>query len=832
MGGEMVRLRLLPAFSIFRVWIMRTLLALCFVAELALSTAAARAQGIAVFPANPRLVGNQAQQRLLVTESKDGRTIDRTRDAVYRSDTPDIVRVSPAGLMTAVGTGRGRIAVELDTASTVVEINVEQGDRLPAVTFEKDIEPILARSGCNSGACHGKSRGQNGFQLSLLGFDPQFDYQAIALEARGRRVFPAAPEQSLLLQKPAGLVPHGGGKKIAARDRSYETMLRWIQAGMPRTPAEEPKLERISVMPNERLLTFNEEQQLVVTGHYSDGSARDVTHLTMFQSNESVLAAVDRDGKVKAGPLPGEAAITARFMEKFAICNILIPQPKAIAADLYDKLPRKNFIDELAWAKLRKLNIVPSAAAKDTTFLRRAYLDVIGRLPTPEEAKAFLADTRSDKRDRLIDDLLERPEYADFWANKWADLLRPNPYRVGIKAVLSLDTFLRDSFRQNKPHDQFVREIVTAQGSTWRNGATVVFRDRREPDEVATLVSQLFLGVRMECAKCHHHPFEIWSQDDFYSLAAFFARVGRKGQGVSPPISGGEEVISGAGKGQVRHPVTGQALAPRPLLGKAVALDEESDPRRALADWMLADDNPYFAKVAVNRVWADVFGRGIVEPIDDLRATNPPSNGPLLDALAEHFRKEKYDYKKLLRTILTSQVYGLGSEPNPDNVADLRNYSRHYRQRLRAEVLLDAVGDVTGVRDKFTAAPVGTRSMALWTVRTESFFLDAFSRPDPNQDPPCERTGETSVVQALHLMNSPALNQKIVSESGRAGELANSKRTPDEIIGEIYLLTFARLPHDREREICRKLFADTPRRRAVEDLMWTLINTPEFVMKD
>lgn len=698
-------------------------------------------------------------------------------------------------------------------------------------TFEKDIQPILARAGCNSGPCHGKSRGQNGFQLSLLGYDSNFDFQAIVSEARGRRVFPASPASSLLLQKPAGQVPHGGGKKIAIGDPFYQTMLRWIEGGMPRTPETEPKLVRISVEPTERLMKFHETRPLKVTAHFEGGASRDVTDLAMFQSSESVLAAVSPAGVIKAGPIPGEAAITARFLEKFAVCNVVIPQPKSVPADVYAKLPRRNFIDEHVWTKLQKLNIAPSDAAGDATFLRRVYLDAIGRLPTPAETRSFLEDTKADKRARLVDDLLERPEYADFWANKWADLLRPNPYHVGIKAVLSLDTFLRDSFRQNKPYDQFVREIVTAQGSTWRNGATVVFRDRRQPEEIATLVSQLFLGVRLECAKCHHHPFEIWSQDDFYSFAAYFAKIGRKGQGISAPISGGEEVVFHGGSGSVKHPLTGKDLAPRPLFGKAAAVDD-GDPRRVLADWMISGENPYFAKVAVNRVWADVMGRGIVEPVDDLRATNPPSNGPLLDALAEHFRKEKYDFKKLLRTIFTSHVYALASVPGPDNIADLRNFSRHYRQRLRAEVLLDAVGDVTGIQDKFGAAPIGTRAMALWTVRTDSFFLDTFSRPDPNQDPPCERSPESSVVQALHLMNSPALHAKVTSDKGRAAELAGSKRSPDEVIEEIYLSLYARRPDDRERTVCRKMFTDLPRRQAVEDLMWTLINTPEFVMKD
>lgn len=699
-------------------------------------------------------------------------------------------------------------------------------------TFEKDVEPILARAGCNSGPCHGKSRGQNGFQLSLLGFDPDFDYQAIAQEARGRRVFPGAPEKSLFLTKPAGLVPHGGGKKIVQGDAFYRTLHRWLEAGMPRTPATEPKLERISVAPTERVMKFREEEPLVVTAHYSDGSKRDVTRLALFQSSESTLAAVTPDGRIKAGTLPGEAAIMARFQEKFAVCNILLPQARAIAPEVYADLPRKNFIDGLVWDKLKKLNIVPSGPARDTTFVRRAYLDAIGRVPTPEEVTAFLEDRSADRRERLVDTLLERVEYADHWANKWADLLRPNPFHVGIKAVLTMDNFLRESFRENKPYDQFVREVVVAQGSTWRNGAAVFYRNRRQPDELATMVSQLFLGVRLECAKCHHHPSETWSQDDFYSFAAYFARVGRKGQGISAPISGGEEVIHGYGKGSVKHPLTGQVLPPRPLFGSAPAVDDETDPRRVVADWMLAETNPYFSKVAVNRVWAELMGRGIVDPVDDLRASNPPSNGPLLDALAEHFRKEKFDHKKLLRTIMTSHVYALASEPNPDNVGDLRNFSRHYRQRLRAEVLLDAVSDVTGVLDKFQGAPPGTRAMGLWTVRTESFFLDAFSRPDPNQDPPCERAPETSVVQALHLMNAPALNQKVTSDQGRAASLANGKKTPDEIARELYLLTYARLPEEAELAVCRRLFTELPRRQAVEDLMWSLINTPEFLMKD
>jgi len=710
------------------------------------------------------------------------------------------------------------------------------GDAAPPErpTYERDVLPILTRAGCNAGACHGKARGQNGFQLSLLGFDRDFDYNALAREGRGRRVFPEAPEFSLLLRKPAAELSHGGGKRLTPGSPPYETIRRWIAAGLPRTPAEAPTVDRITVEPSDRSMTNGATQQLIVSAHYSDGSRTDVTHLAMFQSNESVLAAVSPDGLVTAGPLPGEAAIMARFLEKFAVCNVLIPMPERVPQQVYADLPRQNFIDGLVYDKLQRLGLTPSDPAPESTFLRRAYLDVIGRLPTPAEARTFLTDASPDKKANLIDALLQRPEYADFWANKWADLLRPNPYRVGIKAVFNLDAWLRDAFRQNKPYDQFVRELLTAKGSTFRNGATVVFRDRREPDEITPMVSQLFLGVRLECAKCHHHPFEIWGQDDFYSLAAYFGRVGHKGTGLSPPISGGEEFVTVAAKGDVKHPVTGKVLPPKPLAGLAPTLDPDRDPREALADWVTSPDNPFFAKVVVNRVWADLMGKGIVDPVDDLRATNPPSNGPLLDALADDFRKSGYDLKKMLRTIMSSHVYGLSSLTKGRNAADGRNFSRHYRQRLRAEVLLDSVSDITGMPETFEAMPPGSRAMELWTVRGRSLFLDSFGRPDPNQDPPCERSPETTVVQALHLMNAPNLHRKVTADNGRAAELAKSNKSPRQIVEEIYLSVYSRLPGDDERRIGEALFteAGATRRRATEDVMWALVNTPEFLFKD
>jgi len=701
-------------------------------------------------------------------------------------------------------------------------------------TFERDIEPVLTRAGCNAGACHGKARGQNGFQLSLLGFDADSDFAAIATEARGRRVFPAAPERSLLLVKATAQVPHGGGRKLEPGSPFAEALRSWIAAGMPRTPPDAPKLARIAVEPTERTLKPGESFPIRVTATDTDGSTRDVTHLAAFQSSEPTLVSATPDGLAKAGPIPGEATVSARFGGMFANSDVLIPLPGKVAAEVYSALPRRNLVDAPIWAKLEKLGITPSAPAGDATFHRRAHLDAIGRLPTPAEARAFLLDPDPGKRDKLVDRLLARPEYADHWANKWADLLRPNPYRVGIKGVLNLDAWLRDAFRRNLPYDEFVRRVVTARGSNYRDGASVVWRDRREPEEAATIVTQVFLGIRLECAKCHHHPFEAWGQEQFYEFAAYFARVGRKGAALFPPIAAGEETVFVKKAGAVKHPLTGQVLPPKPLFGPAPDGDDpEADPREALAAWITSPGNPYFARVIVNRTWAEIMGRGIVEPVDDLRATNPPSNAALLDALAADFRAHGHDLKHLIRTIMTSAAYGLSSDPTDRNGADTRNFSRHYRQRPRAEVLLDAVADITGVPEAFDAAPPGTRAAALWTTRGSSLFLDTFGRPDPNQDPPCERTPDTSVVQALHLMNAPGIQKKIAADDGRAAGLAASDLPPRKVVDELYFLIYNRPPDPEEVDYGASLFDDpASRRRAVEDLMWALLNSPEFVFED
>lgn len=701
------------------------------------------------------------------------------------------------------------------------------------VSFELDIQPILAAHGCNAGACHGKQRGQNGFQLSLLGFDSDFDYDAIAKQARGRRLTIRGPQSSLLVQKATAELPHGGGRRIEVDSDAYQTLIYWIRQGAPRRLVDEPSVTSVELAKTDFSLKPSGIAQLSVVANYSDGSTRDVTSLTGYLSNDAAIASVDASGALVAGPIPGETAVMARYMNHIRVANVSIPRTVSLPTGYYDQKPRANFIDDLVYDKLSRLQIELSDPATESMFLRRVYTDVIGRGPSVEESRDFLESNDPMKRKRLVDRLLDQPEYIDHWANQWADLLRPNPYRVGIKAVLNYDNWIRQQFREDVPYDEFARRLITAKGSTWHNGASTLFRDRRSPDEVATLVSQLFLGVRLECAKCHHHPFEKWSQHDFYSFAAYFGKVGRKGTGLSPPISGGEEIIYASTTGDVKHPVTGEVLAPSPLFGQADAA-EGSDPREALADWMTSPQNEYFAQVQVNRVWAQLMGRGIVDPVDDLRSTNPPSNPALLDALAADFQRSGYNQKELIKSIVLSNVYSLSSVPNETNVGDRLNYSRHYRHRLRAEVIADAVADVTETSESFSALAPQSRANQVWTHRIDSVFLDTFGRPDANKDPPCERIADSSVTQTLHLMNSLQIDGRIRSDSSRAARLAKSDLSSAELVAELYLATFSRLPTADEQGYSEALISDSGenRRSVIEDLMWAMMNSPEFIIQN
>lgn len=787
-----------------------------------------------VWPEACQLVGPHARQRLIARAGKHARDGELTAQATFTSTDPSVCSVDDQGIVRPVRNGQADILVSWQGVELRRHVDVRGLDVDLPISFRLDVQPVLTARGCNAGACHGKARGQNGFQLSLLGFDPAFDYEALLVNAHGRRVSRASPQRSLLLQKPTGQVAHGGGVKLDAEGADYRILLQWLEQGAPLRIADEPTLERIEVTPDRRTMLVGESQQLIVTAYFSDGSRRDVTHFSAFQSSEAPIVGVTEEGTTQAGTLPGEATIMARYLDQIATCHVMIPLEEPVAQAVYDDLPQHNFIDGLVWKKLASLNITPSPPIDDAKFMRRVTLDILGRLPSPDRVRKFLLNAERDKRGAYIDELLQRPEYADRWANIWADLLRPNPYRVGLKAVFNYDNWIRDQFRNDVPYDEFVRALITAQGSTWRNGAVTLFRDRRSPEELTTLVSQLFLGVRLECAKCHHHPFERWSQEDFYSFAAYFARVGRKGKGLSPPISGGEESVLVADSGNVRHPLTDEILKPRPLYDADFTVVDSPDLRRQLAEWITSQENDNFARVMVNRIWAEIMGRGLVEPVDDLRDTNPASNPELLDALAENFRQNGFRIKDLIRTITSSYVYGLSSEVGARNAFDSRNFSRHYRVRLRAEVLLDAISDVTGVHQEFNAMPPDSRAHQIWTTRVSSVFLDTFGRPDMNQDPPCERTPESTVSQALHLMNAQGLHGQVISKDGRARKMSTSDMPPEQIVEKLYLRIYGRFPDSEERLIGKGVFLreGMTRRQATEDLMWALMNTPEFVFKD
>lgn len=699
------------------------------------------------------------------------------------------------------------------------------------LSFVNDVMPHLAKAGCSAGSCHAKPEGQSNFKLSVFGYDPRNDYHEIVEDNRGRRVFPAAPEQSLLLLKATGAVPHEGGARMTKDSESYKVVLAWMNQGMPFTPEQDARLTSMSLEPREKIYKKGSMQALKVTATYSDGSKRDVTRLAEYLSQDKEMATVDEFGVITAGTLTGEGVIVMRYMGMVDVARVTVPADKVMGDEVYSSLPVHNDIDKHVYTRLQKLGIQPSNECSDSEFLRRASLDAVGVLPSPELARAFLASNAPDKREKVIDQLLDHPNYADHWAIKWGDLIRPNPSRVGVKPVLLIDRWLRDSFRVNKPYDQMVRELLTASGSTHENGPVAMWRDKREPVDASGFVSQIFLGVRMDCAKCHHHPSEKWTQEDYYQLAAFFAQMKRKGQGISAPISGEPEYWWPGDKGEITHPVTDAVMVPKVPDGPVMPYVQGQDPRAALADWMRSSSNPFFAKAIVNRIWAEFFGRGIVDPVDDMRVSNPPTNEPLLNWLAQDFESSGFDLKHLMRTIMRSRTYQLSSDPNDSNLSDSKNFSRAYKRRLSAEVLADAVNDLVESTDEFAGLPVGSRASQTWNHKLDSDFLDAFGRPNASQECPCERDKKSSVVQALHLMNSQTLQDKIAQEKSRAGKLHRSDRSPPTIVRELYLAAYNRTPKATEMESALRYFAapGITRPMAVEDLMWSLINSAEFV---
>lgn len=804
---------------------------LCQLSAVALGQAAeSRAEPVSVFPSEVGLVVNGRQQLVVQQRLASGLLHDLSRVALFSSSDPSVVSVAD-GVAHALGEGLAKVRVE--AAGQVASVDVAVGPKPIGVqlSFVADVLPVLGRAGCASGACHAKPKGQNGFSLSVFSFDPVADFREIVKDQRGRRVFPALPAESLVLKKPTLAVAHDGGKRLEVGSPFYQIIHDWISQGMLYQRTGEPELAGISVFPNEQRYAKSDEQQLVVTARFVDGSTRDVTHLADFSSNEKEIAEPDEGGIVRVGRLSGEGVIVVRYMGHVAQARITVPTDRHYNDAVYAGLPRHNFIDDFAYAHFQKLGLLPSEICSDSEFIRRAFIDVIGLLPELGEVKRFLADNSPDKRAELIDRLLDDPAYADTWANRWGDLFRPNIARVGLKSAYTIDNWIRECFADNKPYDQMVREILTAKGSTHRVGPAVIYRTRREPATLTTLFSQAFLGVRMECARCHHHPNERWSQRDFYQFAAFFAETKRKGTGISPPISAGTEFIYHAPGGSVRHPVSSEVMKPTPLASKPLNIPTGTDPRETLAEWLLTPENPFLARAMANRVWGQFLGRGIVHPVDDFRATNPPVNPELLDALAVDFAGHGFDLKHLMRRIMNSRLYQLSSLPNKTNVHDTSSFSRFYRRRISAENLHDILVQVSGVESGFNNLRRDARSVELWTTRMDSALLESFGLPNSSENCPVERDDSPSMVQALHLMNSDKLQAKLAHKSGRAAKLGQEGKASDEVVNELYLALYSRWPSDEEKRVALEAFKGegTKRHEAIEDIIWALINTAEFV---
>jgi hypothetical protein len=816
------------------------------------------------------LISQDARQQLLATTAHD---LDVSRDAVWSAEPAGIVTVDKSGRVTPVADGSGVIIAKAkDGTMASLPVMVAKATTAAPIHFANQIVPIFTKNGCNGGGCHGKAAGQNGFRLSLLGFEPAEDYEHLVKEARGRRLFPAAPERSLLLTKGTAQLPHGGGKRLEPGSDDYNALLRWIRQGMPVGKADAPTVTRIEVFPTERTLPLEAEQQLVVTAHYSDGSTEDVTRGALFEPNDKEMAKTDALGRVKVFNQPGEVAVMVRYQGKVAVFRGTVPLGAPV-----ENLPlAKTFVDELVFKQLKKVGMPPSDLADDATFLRRVTVDVAGRLPTPSEVEEFLKTAVADAgeqgrkgageksssapllpgspsppldltparlaaRDAVINRLLASTDYADYFANTWSALLR-NKRNEAKQAhgTYAFHDWIRDSLQRNKPYDQFVREIVAATGDLSENPPVAWYRQVRSLQNQLEDSAQLFLGLRLQCAQCHHHPYERWSQADYWSFGAFFSQVGFK-----PGNHSGEDaVFHRRGTAQATNKKNGQQMKPAGLGETPLVLSPDDDPRQSLADWLTRPDNRFFARALVNRYWKHFFNRGLVDPEDDMRDTNPATNPELLDALAANFIKSGYDLKELVRTLTRSTVYQLSATPNQYNARDRHHFARYYPRRLNAEVLYDAVNTMLATESKFDGLPAGTRAVALPdnSFNAGNYFLTVFGRPESSSACECERSMDASLSQSLHLLNAKDIQDRLAGDASRPARLALELSRPDDAkLRDLYRLAYARDPQPEELKVgvdyvAKKAAAakDDPakakaRREAYEDTLWALLNTKEFL---
>ncbi|KAA0143023.1 DUF1553 domain-containing protein [Gimesia chilikensis] len=786
-----------------------------------------------------------ARQQLIIThKDQSGSISDVTRSVKYQVEPQGIVVVSPTGYVSPLSNGSATITASLDSKRSLkIPVRVSSFEQRRPVSFYNDVIPQLTRGGCNSGACHGTPSGKNNFHLSLLGFEPGNDFEYITKESLGRRINPAAPETSLLLQKAAGTVPHGGGSRFKADGAEIRLIARWIREGMRYDPEKEAKVTHIEIFPQVRVLPKQATQQLVVTAYFSDGTKRDITRLAEFKPNQPKMAATDEHGLVTLKDQTGTTSVMIRFQEQVAVFMTTIP----LGQPTPDLPTPENFIDQHVFAKLKVLGLPPSERCDDSTFLRRVTLDITGRIPTLEQTQSFLVDQGPDKRARKINELLDSSGYADLFASKWAGVLR-NKAGGNLEQVaretFGFHAWIRTSLAMNKPYDEFVTELITARGKPGTNPAVSWYRAVKDPKDQMSDIAQVFLGVRIQCAQCHHHPYEKWSQDDFYGFQAFFNTLGRKEVYKLPEddIVYHKRIVAVA-----KNPNTNRELKPTPLDGAALDIPAERDPRIDLANWVTDPENPFFAKMLVNRYWKHFFGRGLVEPEDDIRITNPATHPELLNELADTFVKSNYDLKAICRTICNSRTYQLSSFPNQYNQNDEQNYARYYPRRLPAEMMLDAMNDVAGAKNNFNHQPVGVRAVALPddSANVESFFLRVFGRPQMDTACECERTANADLAQSLHLINSDTIQQILSASDGQAVQLARDKNRDDQTrIKELYLHALSRSPNENELETGlahlqkkrnqskadpNKLSLEQAEKQAYEDIIWVIINTKEFL---
>ncbi len=784
------------------------------------------AASLVVLPGEFTLAGVEARQQIVVERMRNAEYVGAVAEGVvFSSSDPTVVRVE-RGVAVPVGNGWAILTAEVGEQIATAEVTVVDVNKPFRWSFRNHVQSVLAKAGCSSGACHGAASGKNGFKLSLRGYDAKQDHLTLTRRARGRRVVPSDPGRSLMLLKPTGAIRHKGGVRFETDSLEYRVLAEWIAAGADGPKDADPRIERLEILPSATLLVSGAVQPLIVRAHFTDGHAEDVTRWAKYTATNASVCQVDDQGGVRVTG-HGEGAVTAWYLNKIAIATVTVPFDNEVSADTLAQSETRNFIDEFVMAKLKRLHLLASPAADDATFLRRAFIDTIGLLPTVDEVRTFLADESSDKRDKLIESLLDRPEFVDYWSYQWSDLLLVTSEKLQPAAMWSYSRWIRDHVAANTPWDVMVRDLITAKGSTLENGATNFFVLHDDPLEMAETTSVAFLGMSIGCAKCHNHPLEKWTNDQYYGMANLFARVRTKSGSRS-----GDRIVFVSTEGDVIQPLTGRPQPPRPLDGEALPFAAPGDRRVALAEWLTAPENPYFSRAIANRIWANFMGVGLVDAVDDLRESNPASNEALLQALAEHLVEHRFDLKALMRTILQSATYQRSSRARPENAEDRRFHSRYFPRRMMAEVLLDAFSQVTAAATKFDGYPAGWRALQLPDSKVGSYFLSSFGRPDRVNTCTCERSAEPSMAQVLHLANGDTINQKLAAKGNRVERMLAEKRTDEQIVEEVYLAALSRRPSEQERTRILAVMAAAgtkDRRIVIEDLYWGVLSSREFL---